>query len=200
MPDNYARIISDNLAKLYSSGTADLSAALPAEKDGDSYSFKAFGAACRISPEGIFLDDRIESGVLGILISLYARHAQTTLQITQPLRSFKEMPNSPPYAAAFTTHTELPLVTWVGRIGAARERIIALLDGDTSVHPTSGDFSFLVQPLPKIALGYIFYHADDEFPASVTCLFSNNAAEFMPIDGLADVGEYTSRKIISLLD
>lgn len=199
MPDNYARIISDNLARLYSSGNASLSAALPAEKNGDSYRFKAFGATCRISPEGIFLDDRIESGVLGILISLYARHAQTTLQITQPMRSFKEMPNSAPYVAAFRTHTELPLVPWVDRIDAALGQIIEFFGGNDSVHPASGDFSFLVQPLPKIALGYIFYRADDEFPASVTCLFSNNAAEFMPSDGLADVGEYTSKKILSLL-
>jgi hypothetical protein len=49
-------------------------------------------------------------------------------------------------------------------------------------------------------LCYIFYRADEEFPASVTCLFSNNAPDFMPIDGLADVGEYTSKKILALID
>ncbi len=62
------------------------------------------------------------------------------------------------------------------------------------------DFSFIVYPLPKIALCYIFYEADDDFPASVTCLYSNNANQFMPVDGLADVGEYTSRKILNLID
>jgi hypothetical protein len=54
--------------------------------------------------------------------------------------------------------------------------------------------------LPKIALCYIFYEADDDFPASVTCLYSNNANQFMSVDGLADVGEYTSRKIINLIE
>jgi hypothetical protein len=47
-------------------------------------------------------------------------------------------------------------------------------------------------------LNYIFYLADDEFPASATCLFSNNALSFLPIDALADTGEYCSRKIIEL--
>jgi len=33
----------------------------------------------------------------------------------------------------------------------------------------------------------------------VTCLYSNNAIEFIPIDGLADVGEYTSKEIVGIL-
>jgi hypothetical protein len=33
----------------------------------------------------------------------------------------------------------------------------------------------------------------------VTCLFSTNANRFMPMDGLADVGEYTSRTILEMV-
>jgi hypothetical protein len=61
-----------------------------------------------------------------------------------------------------------------------------------------GDFAFVVYPLPKIALCYIFYMADDDFPASGTCLYSSNARQFLALDALADVGEYTSKKIIDL--
>ena len=200
MADNYAKIIAEYLDQLYRSRKEDLATALPAERDGNSYTFKAFGSACRISPDGVFFDERKETGVLGILISLYALNVQPMPEIIEPLKSFKEMPNSMPYAGAFTTHTELPLVQHVDIIEAAQERIINLLDGKMGHHEASGDFSFLVRPLPKISLTYIFYRADDEFPASATCLYSNNAAEFMPIDGLADVGEYTSKKILSLLD
>jgi hypothetical protein len=56
-----------------------------------------------------------------------------------------------------------------------------------------------VKPLPKIALCFIGYLADEEFPASATCLFSSNASDFMPMDGLADVGEYTARTICRLI-
>jgi len=38
-----------------------------------------------------------------------------------------------------------------------------------------------------------------DIPASVTCLFSSNAHRFIPLDGLADVAEYTTRRIIELL-
>ena len=41
--------------------------------------------------------------------------------------------------------------------------------------------------------------SDEEFPASVTCLFSANALSFIPLDGLADVAEYTSNKIIQAI-
>ena len=199
MTDSYARIIAENLGQLYRCRTVDLAAALPAEQDGGSHTFKAFGETCRISPEGVSFGGRSENGVLGVLISLYARHARPSSQIIEPLKSFKEMPNSMPYAGAFVTHTELPLVPWVDQIEAAQNRIIEFLGGDADAHPATGDFSFLLQPLPKIALMYIFYRADDEFPASATCLYSNNAAEFMPSDGLADIGEYTSKKILSIL-
>jgi hypothetical protein len=57
----------------------------------------------------------------------------------------------------------------------------------------------MVRPFPKIKLYYIFYRADEDFSASATCLFSNNALSFLPVDALADTGEYTSKKIIELI-
>ena len=199
MTENYSKIISDNIDQLFKDQTRELAQCIPANKSGDSYTFRAFGETCRISPEGIFLDENQDNGVVGILISLYALHVQLSLEIIEPLKSFKEMPNSMPYAAAFKTHTELPLVPHVNRIEGTQEHIVELFGGQAGEDQASGDFSFRVQPLPKISLTYIFYRADEEFPASATCLYSNNAADFMPIDGLADVGEYSSKKILSLI-
>jgi hypothetical protein len=104
-----------------------------------------------------------------------------------------------PYVGAFITHTQQVLVPHVPRIKEAAGQITEKLNGPTDSFETVGDFSFVVYPLPKIALCYIFYEADEDFPASVTCLFSNNANRFMPVDGLADVGEYTSKTILHLL-
>jgi hypothetical protein len=199
MPDNYTKIIEENLRLLYQTPLKQLPSTLPAERDGDCFVFEAFGDTCRIAPDGVFLYDRRETGVPGVLISLYARHARPTPQIVAPLKAFKELPNSMPYAGAFTTHTETPLTPQVDRIEAAQSLITHTLQGEPSSHLAGGDFSFLVRPLPKISLCYIFYRADEEFSASVTCLFSNNAPDFMPIDGLADVAEYTSKKILALL-
>ena len=161
--------------------------------------FEAFGETCEIRSDGIFLGEVQQTGVIGILISLYALSANTEVCLIESLKAFKDLPNSMPYAGAFVTHTQQILVPYVEKIQEFTDRIIETLNGGQAPSNAGGDFSFMVYPLPKIALCYIFYEADEDFPASVTCLYSNNAISFLPIDGLADVGEYTSKRIIDLV-
>jgi hypothetical protein len=200
MTDNYAKIVQDNLNRLYSNLPEDLVENLPGQQDGERFIFDAFGEKCVIDPNRITLGEKEHSSVFGILISLYALNANPEICIPLPLKSFKEFPDSMPYVGAFTTHTEQLLVPHVAKIKESTPTITETLKGDKGPSEAGGDFSFIVFPLPKIALCYIFYEADDDFSTSVTCLYSNNANHFMPIDGLADVGEYTSRKILSLIN
>ena len=199
MTDNYKKIVRDNLERLYKSLPENLEKILPAKREGDRFIFNAFGEDCVITPEGIQLGSKEHSPVYHILISLYALHACTDKYVHGPFKAFKEFPDSMPYAGAFATHTENLLVPHVPEIKKAADIISeALIPGETPAE-TGGDFAFTMFPLPKIALTYIFYEADDDFPASVTCLFSNNAHRFLPIDGLADLGEYTSKKILEVI-
>lgn len=197
--DNYARLAKDNLERLYATFPGDLESNLPAEKNGSAFTFTAFGRLCVISPDEILLDGAEPSGVIGILLSLYALYAVPEIPVLEPLRAFKEFPDSAPYVGAFASHTEQILLPAVNRIKAGTDRIIERLDGQPTPPSVSGDFAFLVRPLPKIFLCYIFYEADEDFPPSVTCLYSCNANRFMPMDGLADVGEYTSKTILDLI-
>jgi hypothetical protein len=199
MTDNYQKIVQNNLKKLYDPLPPDLTHRLAAVRNADRFVFDAFGKTCVIAPDRITLDGEDAASVLGILISLYALHAGTDICVPAPFRAFKEFPDSMPYAGAFTTHTEKVLVPHTGRIKNGMVKIFNALNGETPPQGTAGDIAFVVYPLPKIALCYIFYEADEEFPASVTCLYSSNADRFMPIDGLADVGEYTSKAIIDLI-
>jgi hypothetical protein len=199
MGDNYAKIVQDNLKRLYENFPEDLDRVLPSERDGDAFLFDAFGEKCELRPDGIFLGDIQQTGVIGILISLYALHAGPEPSMLEPLKAFKDFPNSMPYDGAFVTHTQQILVPYVEKIRKAINPIMANLLGSKAPASVKGDFSFIVYPLPKIALCYVFYEADEDFSASATCLYSNNALSFLPIDALADVGEYTSRKIIDLI-
>jgi len=199
MSNNYAKIVQDNLKKLFENLPSDLADALPAQQNGDAFLFEAFGETCEIRSDGIFLGNVQQTGVIGILISLYALNTKLETCLIEPLKAFKDFPNSMPYAGAFVTHTQQILVPYVEKIQVSTHRIIETLNGCESPSNVGGDFSFMVYPLPKIALSYIFYEADEDFPASVTCLYSNNAISFLPIDGLADVGEYTSKKILDLI-
>ncbi|MBT3311268.1 MAG: DUF3786 domain-containing protein [Desulfobacterales bacterium] len=200
MTDNYALIVQDNLKQLYDNLPEELAENLPGEKDGEKFVFDAFGEKCLIEPEGITLGDKEHSSVFGILISLYTLNARPDLCVVEPLKAFKEFPDSMPYVGAFTTHTEQLLIPHVNKIKESIPIITETLKGEKSPDGTGGDFSFVIYPLPKIALCYIFYEADDDFPASVTCLYSNNARLFLPVDGLADVGEYCSKTILKLIN
>ena len=199
MGDNYAIIVQDNLKKLFENLPKDLARALPATQNGDAFLFEAFGETCEIRSDGIFLGEVQQTGVIGILISLYAMNTKLETCLIEPLKAFKDLPNSMPYAGAFVTHTQQILVSHVDAIEESRNRIIETLKGCEAPAGIGGDFSFMVYPFPKIALCYIFYEADEDFPASVTCLYSNNAFSFLPIDALADVGEYTSKKILDII-
>jgi hypothetical protein len=199
MMDNYTIIAQNNLNRLYDNLPRDLAKNLPGDQEGERFVFSAFGDRCIIEPGGIRLGDEEYSSVFGILISLYALNACPDICVTTPLKAFKEFPDSMPYVGAFATHTENLLVPHVSKIKTSVPSIIKTLKGKETPEGTGGDFSFIVYPLPKIALCYIFYEADEEFPASVTCLYSNNARMFLPIDGLADVGEYCSKKILELI-
>ena len=198
MTDNYTKIVQENLNQLYANLPRDLAETLPGIQEEKQFRFKAFGRDCRIDPEAVSFSGEPADPVLGILISMYALHARPDPCVIHPLKSFKEFPDTMPYVTAFATHTEQVLVPHVEKIKSGVDLIIDTLNGDLAT-VESGDFGFIVYPLPKIALCYIFYEADEDFPASVTCLFSNNARLFLPVDGLADVGEYCSKTILHLI-
>ncbi|WDP93203.1 MAG: DUF3786 domain-containing protein [Desulfobacter sp.] len=203
MMDNYTRLIQDNLDKLYGSLPANLEQCIRAAREEDRFKLSAFGCDCTIAPDGISFKGPDDSGetdpIRSLLVTLYALNATDTRISLTPFKAFKEFPDSMPYAGAFATHTEQLLAPHVSKIKSDIPKIMLTLAGQAAPHGTGGDFSFVVYPLPKIALCYIFYEADDDFPAGVTCLYSGNARQFMPVDGLADVGEYTSRRIIDLI-
>jgi hypothetical protein len=199
MTSNYAAIIQQNLETLFSKDLDERGRAMDARHREGLLIMPAFARHCRYTREGIFLDDTAETGPVGIILSLYALHATEEAMQVEPFQSFKEIPDSMPYQGAFRNRTEMALVPAVARIPAKKSHILSRMNGSEAPAGTSGDFGFVVRPLPKIALCYLFYEADEDFPPSVTCLYSNNAHHFMPTDGLADVGEYTSKAILGLI-
>ena len=196
---NYAEIIKQYLDRLYDPIPEDLAARLPAQQVEERFIFPAFGEACQIGPQGIKLGDTDETGPKGVIISLYALQASLVSCQLTPFKAFREMPDSMPYVGAFASRAERVLFDQIEGIEQHAERIAERLEGTPGSDSDAGDFSLIIYPLPKVALNYIFYRADDDFPASATCLFSNNAETFLPTDALADTGEYTSKRILDIL-
>ena len=197
--DNYEKIIRDNLDRLYKNLPEHLDRLLPGQLQADQFRLRVLGHSCQIRPDGVSIGEEPETGVVGILITLYALHANEDPCMPTPFKAFREIPNSLPYVGAFASHTESILIPHIGAIEDNLDPIFKTLNGEISRDDQGGDFSIIVRPFPKIKLRYIFYLADEEFPASATCLFSNNALSCLPIDALADTGEYTSKRIIELV-
>ena len=198
MGDNYSIIVDGNVKRLFEERNNDPGYVPPGKRMENGFEFAAFGEICQVSTGGIYLAGEKQEGVLGIIISLYMLNTDPEPLIMAPFRSFKEFRDTAPYHGAFATHTERILVPRVGGIKQAAGLIKEKMNGCDAPETVGGDFAFVVRPFPKIALCYIFYEADEDFPPSVTCLFSNNADRFMPNDGLADTGEYTSKKILRI--
>ena len=190
MADQYACIAQNNLKRLYADLPADLDRLLPGVRDEARFIFPAFGETCAISADGISLSGPPHPPAMDILISLYALNARPDPCVSLPFKA--------PYVSAFAAHAEQVLVSHVEKIRNRRDQLLEKLNGREAPAGIGGDFSLVVHPLPKIALCYIFYLADQDFPPSVTCLFSSNARLFLPLDALADTGEYTSRKIMEI--
>lgn len=199
MKNNYAPIVYRNLASLFSKDLNERAAAMGAEVVGRELNFKAFSGQCHMDADGITLNARPETGPLGIILTLYGLNAVPDPLQLLPFKAFKEFPDSMPYVGAFTSHTEQILVPVVDGIQLRQDKILDAMNGESGPSDISGDTVFWVRPLPKIALCYILYESDEDFPPSVTCLYSNNANRFIPMDGLADVGEYTSRSILEII-
>lgn len=199
MQDNYAKLIKANLEKVFGGNLDEVAANLPAGKDGDSLVFQAFGEKCVLSPDGITLGGLPPDSILGLLVSLYALQATSEPCQHEPFRAFKELPDSMPYAGAFMTHTQQVLEPHVVKLENQVDQITTAFNTEPAPPAAGGDFCFRLQPLPKIWLEFICYLPDEDFPAAVTCLYSQNADRFLTTDALADVGEYTVKKIISML-
>jgi hypothetical protein len=199
MSDTYLAIQREHLKAAWARGELLLEEALPGQRKGDCFHFQAFGENCEICAQAISLGGEPVAGAEGILIALYARYVQNEPLVLQPLQSFKELPDSGPYQGAFVARSEQVLAAHVVDIQNQQEHIIEHFSGTINTDAPSGDFSLTLYPLPRIPLYYIFYLPDEEFPAAVTCLFAADATKHLSVDGLADVAEYTAKRIISLV-
>lgn len=200
MGTNYERTIRENLQQVFDHIPEEFEQRLPALKRDSRFLFTAFGEDCSLGADEIILSGEIERGPKGVVVSLYARHAHPGPAELEPWRAFKDLPGSMPHQGAFRTYAERILIPYVPQIEKQGERIARALGGAKNPAGVEADLALLLYPFPKIALCYVFYMAVEEFPPSVSCLFSSNAPSFMPLDGLADLAEYTSMAIIKQIE
>jgi len=199
MSEKILQIQKDYLQKTWARPIQELEEAIPARHEGSAFHFQAFGEPCEIRRDEIILGGEPIRGAEGLLIAIYSSLATTEPVQLQPLKAFKQFPGGMGYQPAFATNAERILIPHVESIQKRKEELIARFSGNLNKDVKRYDFSFTLYPLPKIPLYYLFNLPNEEFPATVTCLFSTNADRFLPVEGVADTAEYTAKKIIQLV-
>lgn len=199
MSKNLFEIQKEYLQKTWARPVRELEEALPARYEENAFQFQAFGEPCEVRREEIMLGGEPLRSAEGILIAIYASFVTNESVELQPLKAFRQFPGGMGYQAAFAMNAERVLIPHVESIRKRQEEIISRFFGSPNSDVKRYDFSFTLYPLPKIPLYYLFNLPDEEFPATVTCLFSSNADRFLPVETLADTAEYTAKRIISLI-
>ncbi|MHC1743424.1 MAG: DUF3786 domain-containing protein [Syntrophobacteraceae bacterium] len=199
MTDRYGAIRDDYLRKAWNRPSGELERGLLATPVEGGLQFRAFGEDCLLHPDGIKLGAEDAGGPVGVLVAMYAWNAIDEPLELYPLKAFKELPGSMPYHGAFAANAERVLIPHVPDIQRMQERIIGRFSGKVNDDRPSGDFSFTLYPLPRIALYYVLHLPDEEFPASATALFGASSVRCMPLDGLADIAEYTAKRMVEMV-
>jgi hypothetical protein len=95
--------------------------------------------------------------------------------------SFKEVPEGVVYYPTFYKRAIQPLLI---RYGASPARLIptAAMFGGVDAH--QGDAAVTVQAFPKVAITWVLWRGDDEFPAEGTILLDRNIQDYLPTEDI----------------
>ena len=132
---------------------------------------------------------------LQILLLHYLAKAKGE-SIRQEWISFKELPDGFIYINPFTKRTINPMLSLFAkdldmflnvakRLGAQVEQL--------------GDASVTIQVLPKIAITYVIWQEDEEFPSSGNILFDGSAASYLPTEDYAFLASFVVFKMKELM-
>ena len=67
--------MGENLSSLFSDPPPDLARSMGAKKRGEMFTFRGFGQECCVDHEKVTLSGIVSVDPKGLLVSLYARHA-----------------------------------------------------------------------------------------------------------------------------
>ena len=95
--------------------------------------------------------------------------------------SFQELPEGMAYYPTFHKRAIRPLLA---RFGASPAGLIpaAALFGGVDAH--QGDAALTIQAFPKVAVTWVLWRGDDEFPAEGTLLVDRNIRDYLPAEDI----------------
>lgn len=96
--------------------------------------------------------------------------------------SFKELPDGAIYNDPFTRRTIKPMLNI---FSANPENLIKVAEKMGGKRAEFGDVSVTIPVFPQVAITYVIWEGDEEFPASGTVLFDGSAKSYLPTEDYA---------------
>lgn len=99
----------------------------------------------------------------------------------------------------FREKVEKPIIHYAADIITRANALLPMLDAQLSQSIINSDLAFTVRALPKVYLHVELCQENQDFPAEVWILFSNNAGKFLAARSLLDLAELFKDRLLSLL-
>jgi len=114
-----------------------------------------------------------------------------------PLReeqiSFKELPEGVVYNPTFYKRAIRPLLNKFGASPANLLTVSAAAFGGVEAH--GGDAAVTIQAFPKVAVTWVLWRGDDDFPAEGTILVDRGIPDYLPAEDIAVLCQSIAMKL-----
>jgi hypothetical protein len=97
--------------------------------------------------------------------------------------SFQDIPEGRFYMDAFIKRAKVPLIGAFGSDPKKMEELAFKIYN--SYHESLGDYSIMIQALPKVPVVLVIWQGDDEFPPDGNILFDRGISDIMPAEDIA---------------
>lgn len=109
--------------------------------------------------------------------------------------SFADLPGGRMYAQAFQGYSGDEIVKVFAEELQAFKSACEQANGQPDAN---GDAAYTFQALPQLAVRFVYWLGEDDFPSSCKIHFDSVATHYMPIDACAIIGSTLARKIIKM--
>jgi len=132
---------------------------------------------------------------LAILILHYLLKA-TGATVAGRSISFKEVPQGSLYFQPFRGRV---IFTMLGLFDSEPVRLLAAAEELGGKQTEEGDLSFRLQPLPRVAIQYIYYRGEEGIPPDLNLLFDATISEYLSTEDIVVLCEEVNRTLKAAL-
>ena len=132
------------------------------------------------------------SAITDQLIVLHYLVTATGAPLSGKLISFQELPGGMVYHPTFCRRAIAPLVN---RFGESPGELIAAAAGFGGEPVSLGDAAIVMQALPRVALTWVLWRGDADFPPEGAVLFDSAITDYLPIEDIAVLCQSVSLKL-----